>query len=140
MLNGIKIYSCNPTWRHILSEFGATVADAPDILCVDFDKIAPKRPISASELKALILSATDQTDILKSIFGNNIPQLSSIQENIIVSLWRSGGMTGAELKSALGYMPDIATHTIDTAIYNLRKTYGHEFIKYTNGLYQIGTI
>ena len=78
--------------------------------------------------------------ILQNVFGENIPQLSDVQKNIIISLWRSGGMTGEELKNALGYMPNVATHTIDTAIYNMRKLYGRDFIKLENGVYKIGTV
>ena len=140
MLSGIRIYSSDSTWRHILSELGATVTDAPNVLDINFDKIAPDSAISVIELRALIVNSADNTDILKSVFGNRIPQLSDIQRNIIVSLVRSGGMTGPELKNALGYMPDVATHTIDTAIYNLRKLCGHDFIINENGVYKIGTV
>ena len=140
MLNGIKIYTCNPVWRHILSELGATVADAPNVLDIDFDKIAPDSPISVSELKALILDSADNAKILQNIFGPTPPNLSDIQKNIIVSLARGGGMTGNELKSALGYMPGVATHSIDTAIYNLRKMCGRDFIVLENGVYKIGTL
>ena len=140
MLSGIRIYSSNPIWRHILSELGATVTDAANVLDLNFDEITPNRAISATELKSLILNSTDNSKILKSVFGNKVPQLSDIQENIIVSLVRGGGMTGAELKKALGYMPDVATHTIDTAIYTLRKLFGHDFIKLENGVYKIGSV
>ena len=140
MLDGIVIYSSNPVWRHILSELGATVTDAANVLNINFDDIEPDRPISVSELKALIVQYSDKTKILQSVFGDNVPQLSITQQNIIVSLAQSNGMTNAELKNALGYMPDVETHTIDTAIYNLRKTYGHDFIKNTNGVYTLGTI
>ena len=140
MLNGIKIYTNNPVWRHILSELGATVTDAPNVLDIDFDKIAPDSAISVSELKALILDSADNAKILQNIFGPTPPNLSDIQKNIIVSLARGGGMTGNELKSALGYMPGVATHSIDTAIYNLRKMCGRDFIVLENGVYKIGTL
>ena len=140
MLNGIKVYSSNPIWRHILSELGATVTDSINVLDVNFDKIAPDKPVSITELKSLILNSSDTTSILQNIFGKNIPQLSDVQENVIVSLWRSGGMSGSELKAALGYMPGVATHTIDTAIYALRKLCGHDFILNDNGVYRIGTV
>ena len=140
MLSGIKIYSSDPTWRHILSELGATVVDAPNVLDVNFDKIAPDSLVSVTELKSIILNNGDNTKVLESVFGKKLPQLSGIQKNIIVSLIRSGGMTGSELKSALGYVPDVTTHTIDTAIYILRKLYGHNFIKLENGVYKIGSV
>lgn len=140
MLSGMTIYSSNPVWRHILSELGAMVADTQNLLNINFDEIEPKHPISVSELKSLILGSSDKTKILQNLFGNNFPQLSSIQENIVVSLWRSGGMTGSELKTLLGHETGIATHTIDTAIYNLRRMCGHNFIQYENGVYKIGTV
>ena len=140
MLNGIRIYSSNPTWRHILTEFGATVTDAPNVLDVNFDDLEPATPISPTELKSLILNCADNTKILQSIFKGNVPQLSDIQENVIVSLWRGGAMSGNELKNALGFMPDVATHTIDTAIYNIRKLCGRDFIILENGVYKLGTV
>ena len=140
MLNGIRIYSSNPTWRHILSELGATVVDTQNVLDVNFDKIAPDSPISITELQSLVFNCADNTKILQSVFGKNVPQLSDIQKDIIVSLVRSGGMTGNELKDAFGYMPGVATHTIDTAIYTLRKKYGHDFITLDGKVYKIGTV
>lgn len=140
MLSGIKVYSSDQVWRHILSELGATVIDTQNVLSVNFDDIMPNSAISIIELKSLILNSTDNTATLQSVFGDKIPQLSDIQENIIVALVRSNGMTGAELKSALGYLPDVATHTIDTAIYTLRKLCGRDFIKLENGVYKIGTV
>ena len=140
MLHGIRIYSSNPTWRHILTEFGATVTDAPNVLDVNFDEIAPATPISPTELKSLILNSADNTKILQSIFHGKIPQLSDIQENVIVSLWRGGALTGTELKDALGFPPDVATHTIDTAIYTIRKLCGRDFIILENGVYKLGTV
>ena len=140
MLHGIKIYSHDPVWRHILTELGATVTDSVNVLDVNFDEIAPDGPISVTELKSLILNSADTTNILQSIFNGNVPQLSDVQENVVVSLWRSGGMSGPELKAALGYMPGVATHTIDTAIYALRKLCGHDFIINDNGVYRIGTV
>lgn len=138
MLNGIRIYSTNPVWRHILGELGATVVDAKNVLDIDFDEIEPTTIVSLNELKSLIVNSS--IIVLQNVFGENIPQLSDVQKNIIISLWRSGGMTGEELKNALGYMPNVATHTIDTAIYNMRKLYGRNFIKLENGVYKIGTV
>lgn len=140
MLNGIRVYSSNPVWRHILSELGATVTDSPNVLDVNFDNISLDGAISVTELKTLILNSADTSKILQNILPDKKLQLSDIQENIIISLWHSGGMTGAELKNALGYMPGVATHTIDTAIYNLRKSCGHDFIINENGVYKIGTV
>ena len=140
MLNGIHIYSSNPTWRHILTELGAVVGDVKNVLDVNFDEIEPTTPITTIELKSLIINSADNTKILQSVFNGDVPQLSDIQENVIVSLWRGGAMSGVELKNALGFMPDVATHTIDTAIYTLRKLCGRDFIILENGVYRLGTV
>lgn len=140
MLNGIKIYSSNPVWRHILSELGATVTDVPNVLDINFDEIEPGGAVSATELKSIILQYADATNILQNIFHRDMPQLSDIQQSIIISLWRSGGMSGNELKNVLGYLPGVSTHSIDTAIYNLRKLFGHDFIKLEKGVYKIGNV
>jgi hypothetical protein len=140
MLNGIRIYSSDPIWRKILSELGATVDDAPNVLGVNFDEIAPDVAITTTELKSLILNSADNSKILQSVFHGDVPQLSDVQKNIIISLWRGGTMSGAELKNALGFMPGVATHTIDTAIYTLRKLCGREFIVLKNGVYKLGTV
>ena len=140
MLHGIRVYSKSPIWRRILGELGATVSDAPNVLDVNFDEIAPDTVVSPTELKSIVLNSTDTTTILQNIFGNKIPQLSDVQEQIIVSLWRAGGMSGAELKNALGYLPGVATHSVETAIYSLRKLCGRNFIKNENGIYKIGTV
>ncbi len=140
MLNGIRIYSKSPIWRRILGDLGATVTDAPNVLDVNFDEIEPDAAVSVTELKSLILNSADTTTILQSVFGDKVPQLSDIQEQIIVSLWRGGGMSGAELKNALGYLPGVATHSVETAIYSLRKLCGREFIKNENGVYKIADL
>ncbi len=139
MLDGIRIFSSDDVWRNILRDMGATVVDKMDAGAVNMDAIAPDTPITMAELKNLILENLDNTKILQSVFGGNVPALSDVQERVIVALMRSGGMRGAELKHALDYMP-IATHAIDTAIYNLRKLYGRDFIVLENGVYKIGSV
>ena len=76
---------------------------------------------------------------MREIFGMSV-SLPRIQAQIIVLLHKSGGMTGNELRDALGYAPDTTTHTVDTAIYQLRRTYGRGFIINTNGVYRIGKL
>ncbi|MBP9999363.1 MAG: hypothetical protein KBT14_01560 [Proteobacteria bacterium] len=140
MLDGIRIFSSDKVWRHILGDLGAVVLDVMDNNAINFDDIAPNEPVSIDDLKTLILNnLNNNTKILQSVFGKNVPGLSDVQERVIVALVQSGGMTGAELKRTLDYMP-IATHTIDTAIYNLRKLYGRNFIILDKGVYKIGTV
>ena len=139
MLNGIRVFSSNPTWRHILLALGATVLDAPNVLDVNLDNIPLPAAISPTELKLLIVQHADNTQILKSVFGDNIPQLSNIQQGIIVALRRSDGMTGNELRAILEHLP-ASMHTIENAIYDLRKLCGHDFITLKDGVYKIGSV
>ncbi len=139
MLRGIRIYTSDDAWRQILTDLGATVLDTPDASGIQFDSLGIEMPISGLGLKSAILGANDSGHILKKIFGT-APKLPHLQSQIIVLLYKTGGMGNDELKSALGYAPGIATHTIDNAIYQLRRKYGHEFIKNENGVYKIGKL
>ena len=139
MLKGVRIYVSDTIWRQILTDFGATVLDAPNSTDINFDNLNISGPLSSFELKSLILSANDDAGVLRDIFGTDV-SLPRLQGQILVALHKSGGMTGNELKEVLGYAPDVATHTIDTAIYQLRRTYGRGFIVNTNGVYRIGKL
>lgn len=137
MLAGIRIYTSDSVWRQIFSDLNATVLDSAFASDADFDKIAPDNIVSPLELKSLILSAIDNTDLLRSIFGRGV-SLPRIQAQIVVLLHKNGGLTATQLKVALGYSNDVATHSIDTAIYQLRKKYGHKFIENDRGVYKLG--
>lgn len=139
MLNGVRIYASDTIWRQILTDFGATVLDAPNPTDINFDNLNVSGPITPLELKSLILNANDDAAVLRDVFGTDVV-LPRIQAQIVIALRKSGGMTGNELKASLGYAPDVATHTIDTAIYQLRRTYGRGFIINTNGVYRIGKL
>ena len=77
--------------------------------------------------------------MIHRIFGRAV-SLSRPQAKIVVALYKSGGMTSDELKVALGYAHDTATHAVDTAIYQLRKTFGHDFIINSKGVYSLGRV
>ncbi len=139
MLSGVRIYTSDPIWHQILTDFGAMVMDAPTTGCINFDEITPNATVSVLELKSLLLNATDTGNVLRLVFGHDV-SLPQIQAQIVAFLYQSGGMTISELKNALGYAPDVATHSIDNAIYLLRKTYGRSFIKNTNGVYRLGEL
>jgi len=139
MLNGIRVYSADPFWRGILSDLGATVLDAPSTTGLNFDSLNIIMPISPLQLKATLLDANDSSNIIHKIFGTNV-RLSNLHTQIVVQLYKSGGMDAGTLKSALGYSADATTHTVDTAIYQLRKMYGHDFIINENGIYRIGKL
>jgi len=139
MLNGIRIYSHDPVWRKILAELGGDVSDTPVIGGLDFDSLNISKNITIPELRAVILSAMDKTDIIRRIFGRDIT-LSPLAGRIISCLYQSGGLSASELKNALGYDAATTTHTIDTTIYQLRKTYGRDLIQNNNGIYTIGKL
>ena len=139
MLKGINVYSADIVWRGVLRDLGATVLDAPTTGCINFDSLNISMPISALELKTALIDATDNSKIIRKLFGSNM-RMSNLHARIIVQLYKSGGMSPAELKTALGYSADAATHTVDTAIYQLRKLYGHDFIINKNGVYRIGKL
>ena len=105
----------------------------------DLDSLKLNVPVTPLELKTAIISALDDADVLNSVFGRPV-SLSPIQKQIIVRLKKSGGMNADELKLTLGYAHDATTHTVDTAIYGLRKLFGRDFIKNENGKFKIGGI
>lgn len=141
MLSGIRIYTADNIWRQILSNLGAVVAENQSVADVNFDSLNVSSVLSPIELKSIVLKAMEAQEqkVINDIFGESIV-LPRLQMQIVVLLHKSGGMSAAELKDVLGYSPDIATHTIDTAIYSLRKQYGRDFIKNENGKYKVGKL
>ncbi|MBO5662676.1 MAG: hypothetical protein J6S12_02335, partial [Alphaproteobacteria bacterium] len=67
MLNGVRIYTSDRIWRQILADFGATVLDAPTITDLNFDELELSDIVSPMQLKSLILSATDNTNLITQI-------------------------------------------------------------------------
>lgn len=139
MLKGVRIYASDTIWRQILTDLGATVLDAPNSTDINFDDLEYHSVLSPFELKSLILGANDEGCILRTVLGTDTV-LPRIQAQVVVALHKSGGMTRNELKTALGYAPNVTTHTIETAIYQLRRTYGRAFIQNTNGVYRLGKL
>ena len=139
MLNGVRVYSADLFWRNILSDLGATVLDAPNAYDLNFDSLNIVMPISPMQLKTALIQASDYSNIIRKIFGTQV-RLSNLHTQVVAHLYKSGGMTAGELKSALGYSSDTATHAVDTAIYQLRKLYGHEFIINDGGVYKLGKL
>ena len=139
MLSGIKIFTNDAVWRHILTELGATIVGDSLVCDVNLDELNLGPQVPVAELKSMIFGAIDNTKIIDSIFGEHVA-LSSIQTKIVTLLYKSGGMSSKKLKIALGYSPDATTHNVETAIYNLRKLYGREFIKNTKGNFKLGWV
>lgn len=140
MLEGVRVYSGDAVWRHVFQDLGATVVDAPNVLDISIDDLNIKAPISAQELRVFLLHVAEYTDTINNIFGKDVPILSHLQRLIIVALYRSGGMSVAQLRDVVGYAPGVTTNNIEMAISQIRKVVGHDFIKNNNGIYVIGKL
>lgn len=139
MLSGIRIFSSDGIWRQILTDLNATVLDAPNTTDLNLDDMDLPGVVSPMELKALLLNASDNSHVLQEFFGTSV-SLPYIQGRLVVALYKSGGMTSPELKVAMGYASDTSTHTVDTAIYQLRRRFGRDFIINNNGVYKLGRV
>lgn len=139
MLTGIRIFTSGPYWRAIVTDLNAVLVDDANLADVDLDSLELHVPASPLELKSAIISALDDSKVLLAVFGRAV-SLSPIQRQIVVRLKKTGGMTADELKLALGYARDTTTHTVDTAIYGLRKLFGRNFIINENGIFKIGGV
>ena len=139
MLDNIKVYASDKYWNHILTDLGVCVVDSSDVADVIFDDIDVQTPISVDDLQQLLLSQFNNNDIIRDVFGADtvLPQL---QRKIIVALYKNPNIQMRELKLAVGLSPDITTHSVENAIYQLRKNFGHDFILNENGGYKIGRI
>ena len=139
MMEKIKIYTSDKYWNRILMDLGACVVDSSDVADVIFDDINFNAPISVDELQNIILSVFNNNDIIRDVFGRDVV-LPELQRKIIVALYKNPNIQISESKMAVGLSPDITTHSVENAIYQLRKTYGHDFIINENGGYKIGRI
>ncbi len=139
MLSGIRIFSDDKYWNQILSDFNATLVTNPSMADVKLDDLKLNLPVSPMDLKTTIIAALDNTKILNAVFGRPV-QLSDTQTQIVVRLYKNGAMTSDDLKMAMGYASNANTHAVETAIYGLRKLFGHEFIKNDNGVFSLGGI
>jgi hypothetical protein len=141
MLQGIRIYTSDAVWQKVLQNLGAAVVCDADTADVDFDSLDFAAPVSLLDLKSTVLAAAEATRrrVMMTVFGAAVA-LPDLQTQIVVLLHQTGGMLAGDLKTMLGIPPDVATHTIETAIYQLRKTYGRDFIKNDNGKYSVGKL
>ena len=135
----MKVYTKDIYWKHILTDLGVEVSTESSMADVVLDEIGFQTPVSVKNLHNILINATGNTEIIKSIFGKEV-FLPALQHKILVLLYKNPNMNVKELKSALGIAPDITTHSVENAIYQLRKTYGHDFILNVDGGYKIGHI
>lgn len=141
MLNGIRIYTADNIWRKIFIDFGVCTTDDKLTADINIDLISLNPKISVLELKSVILNFIDknQSEILKIVFGK-VVILSKLQKQIIIFLFKTGGLVLLDLNMILGYATDSSTNAASTAIYELRKKYGRDFIKNNNGKYFLGKL
>ena len=139
MLENIKIYTADKYWNHILTDFGANLVDAPNVADVLFDDIKIKMPISVDDLQNLVLARFNNNDIIVNVFGRDVA-LPALQRKIVVALFKNPNIQINDLKLAVGLSPDVTTHSVENAIYQLRKTFGRDFIINENGGYKIGRV
>lgn len=139
MAENIKIYATDKYWRHIFDDLGISVVDSKTTADVVFDEKNVPVPVSIPNLKSVIFDCVDNQDIIKKIFGKYII-LPTLQRKIIINLYKNPNVSINELKELLGFLPDVTTHTVENAIYQLRKKYGHDFIINAKGKYKIGHI
>jgi len=139
MLGNIKIYTADKYWNQIFVDLGACLADSANVADIDFDSIGIDAPISIIDLQNLIFDCVNNTDIIRDIFGKYVV-LPVLQHKIVVLLYKNPNISMRDLKNALGLLPDVATHTVENAIYQLRKIYGRDFIQNTDGKYKIGRV
>lgn len=139
MLGNVKIYTSDKYWNHILADLGACLVETPDVADVIFDELSINAPISVDDLQSLVVSQFNNNDIIANVFGHDVV-LPALQRKIIVALYKKPNIQMSELKLAVGLSPDITTHSVENAIYQLRKTFGHDFILNEKGGYKIGRI
>jgi hypothetical protein len=135
MFNGITFWTDDKTWRGILTDLGAefTQRDIADVIFKSSKRFSP------AELNTEILRMADlhESEIIKKICGN--VSLSGAQKKIIMTLHRfeKNGIDVSALQQQLGYAPGAATNAVGTAIYQLRKIFGKDFIKNEGGKYKL---
>ena len=139
MLGNVKIYTSDKYWNHILADLGVCLVETPDVADVIFDELSINAPISVDDLQSLVVSQFNNNDIIANVFGRDVA-LPALQRKIIVALYKKPNIQMRELKLAVGLSPDITTHSVENAIYQLRKTFGHDFILNEKGGYKIGRI
>ena len=139
MLNNVSIFSSDKYWQQIFADLGAKIADSQNFADVVFDDINIATPIRLSDLQRIIFDALNNTDIITDVFGKYII-LPKLQHKIIIMLYKNPNITMHELKNLIGILPDVSSHAVENALYQLRKKYGRDFIINQNGKYKIGRV
>ena len=72
MLKGVRIFSSDDIWRHILGNLHAVLVESPSNAEVNFDDLKIKAPLNSLELKTMILDALDNSGVIRDVFGKNV--------------------------------------------------------------------
>ena len=131
MAENIKIYATDEYWRHIFVDIGVTVTDSPKTADAIFDPSDVDLPVSIPQLKSIIFNLMDNHDIIHDVFGKYVV-LPGLQHKIVIALYKNPNISINELKEIVGVLPNMTTHTVENAIYQLRKTYGHAISFFIN--------
>ena len=140
MPNTVQFWTDDKIWAGILTDMGYAVADATH--GADFIWMPPSGPLTPMELRGEVLGQIDAARIadMRAIFGERANTVGGVQEKIALMLYRRGGLTIRQINEFLGYSAETKTHTADTAIYQLRRTFGNQFIMCNNGIYSLGKL
>ena len=139
MLSNIKVFTTDKYWTRIFTDLGAIISDTPQSADVVFDDVDLDAPISLTDLKRIIFDKIENRDIIHRVFGRDVI-LPDLQHRVIVCLDKNPNITMRDLKKMLGILPDVSTHAVENAVYQLRKVYGRDFIQNINGKYKIGNL
>ena len=141
MFNSIKVFSTAIIWRKIFADFGAVITDDELTADINIYLLNLEDEIKITKLKRIVFNYINkyQNDIINSVFGKFVV-LPTLQLQIIITLFKTDGADIEELKMLLGYAPGAVAHAVDTAIYQLRKKYGRDFITNNSGKYVIRKI
>jgi hypothetical protein len=139
MLENIKIYTSDKVWHHILSDLGAVLVDSQNMSDVNLDDIDLNLPLTVEELQSAVLAHFENKDVIRAVFGADVV-LPKLAHKIIVVLYNHPNITMRELKDMIGVLPNVTTHAVENAVYQLRKTYGCDIIQNIDGKYKIGRV
>lgn len=137
MFENIRVFTSDTYWKQILTDIGFDIVDDVKGADVDFDGLNIPANINLMDLRQIILSESNYDTVINKIFHKDVV-LSKLQKKILNALYKYGELDITTLKQYVGIDSSIVTHTVETAIYKLRKTYGHDLIYNIEGKYKLG--
>jgi len=139
MFDNISVFTSDIYWKRIFVDLGMCLVDDVIMADVDFDSLQIKHPISLSELQQIVLDEANHDKMMIDIFHKHV-LVSKLQKKILNALYKYGDLDIVSLKQYVGIDSSIMSHTVETAIYQLRKIYGHDLIYNHEGKYRLGHV